>query len=266
MQELLDTQSFTNISVFSDFDGTIALKDIGDEIFIKFGRIEPFHTRLFENKITIYDYWHKLCDNLDEGVSRQDLIDFALCCGIDPNFKTFAEFCRKNEINLTVLSDGFDTYIDAILGCHSLDWIEVYSNKLLFENSKKPAAVFPYASESCGCMAASCKRNSMLNGSGESDILIYIGDGHSDFCAAEHADIIFAKGKLAAYCNAERLPHYPFSTFFDIKRVIEGLLKRGLPDSRLPDTGLQNKRSKNARKFKIRHQAFLKRKKAFETE
>ncbi len=245
-----------NISIFSDFDGTIALKDIGDEIFIKFGRIEPFHGQLLENKITIYDYWHKLCHNLKKGISKTDFIDYALRCEIDQNFKSFAEFCRLNEINLTVLSDGFDTYINAIFGKYGIDWIEVFSNKLLFDGENTPVPVFPYASESCNCRVASCKRNSMLNRSGDDDILIYIGDGHSDFCAAEHADIIFAKGKLAAHCNAERLPHYPFSTFFDVKRIIVGLIDSRLPHDRLTIN----------RKMKIRHQAFLKRKKAYETE
>jgi 2-hydroxy-3-keto-5-methylthiopentenyl-1-phosphate phosphatase len=56
--------------------------------------------------------------------------------------------------------------------------------------------------------------------------IVYIGDGVSDFCPAEHADIIFAKKELAAYCNRQRLPHYPFTTLSDVARQIRLLLLR----------------------------------------
>jgi len=86
----------------------------------------------------------------------------------------------------------------------------------------------------------------MLVNSGPDDIIIFVGDGYSDYCAAEHADIVFAKKHLAAYCNKNRIPHYPWTSFFDVIRLLEDAEKK--------------------HNFRVRHQAFLKRKKAFEVE
>ena len=164
----------------------------------------------------------------------------------DPYFKNFCEFCRSKDIPVAVLSDGFDAYIEPILKKEGLGWIPVYCNKLVFNGSGKCKPVFPYASESCECKCASCKRNSMLVNSGPGTVIVYIGDGYSDFCAASHADIVFAKKTLAAYCNENRIPHYPFSTFFDVQKILNEIIDKN--------------------KIRVRHQAFLARKKAFEIE
>lgn len=234
-----------NITIFSDFDGTITKKDIGDEVFREFGKFEPYHSMLRSGELEISQYWRVLCDNLKPGVTLQDFHDFALSAEIDTNFKPFAEFCRKKSWPLRVVSDGFDAYIKPIMNSLGLNNIEVYSNRLeAIDGRLSPS--FPGASESCLCPSASCKRNSILKNWIEDTIIVYIGDGYSDFCAAEHADIIFAKKELAAYCNKNRLPHYPYQNFFDVRMLLE--------------------KAVNDRKVRIRHQANIKRKSAFETE
>ena len=57
---------------------------------------------------------------------------------------------------------------------------------------------------------ANCKRNHILNSSSDDDITIYIGDGWSDTCAAEHCDFIFAKKSLLKYCEAKWISILPF--------------------------------------------------------
>jgi 2-hydroxy-3-keto-5-methylthiopentenyl-1-phosphate phosphatase len=95
-------------------------------------------------------------------------------------------------------------------------------------------------------MCASCKRNSILSNTDDDTVVIYIGDDYSDFCGAEHSDIVFAKKNLAAYCNENKIPHYPYSNFFDILRITKDII--------------------NKKKYKFRHQARIKRKQAFEAE
>jgi hypothetical protein len=125
-----------------------------------------------------------------------------------------------------------------------LEHLPVKSNILQYGEKVEP--IFPGATESCKCFCASCKRNSVINQTNEDEIIVFIGDGYSDFCAAEHSDIIFAKKNLAAYCNENKLPHYPFNTFFDVKRLLSDAIK--------------------THKLKKRNQAEMNRKKAFETE
>ncbi len=233
------------IRVFTDFDGTIAVKDIGDQLFKDFGEFEPWHSKLLDGDMEISDYWRKVCSTLDENLTPEDLSKYAESCEIDPYFKSFADFCKEQGLPLTVVSDGYDAYIKPILKKLDLDYLPVFSNRLNYEDSAF-VPEFPGASESCECFCASCKRNSVLNSSDSDSIIIFIGDGNSDMCVAEHADIVFAKKKLAKYCNKERIPHYPYKTFFDVKKILSDILEKG--------------------KFRNRHQAVLKRKKAFEVE
>lgn len=233
------------IHIFSDFDGTVTKIDLGDQIFKEFGEFEPHHTNLINKVIDIKEYWHNLCHSLKKDVDQKTIAEYALKQEIDPYFKQFAIFCKDNGIPLSIVSDGFDAYIKPILKRESLEWLPVYSNRLLFETDVIQP-VFPGATESCKCFAASCKRNSVINQVPEDKIIIFIGDGYSDYCAAEHSDVIFAKKNLAAYCNENRLPHYPFKNFFDIKRLLINIMDK--------------------QKLKVRHQAMLKRKKAYEVE
>jgi 2-hydroxy-3-keto-5-methylthiopentenyl-1-phosphate phosphatase len=234
------------LAVFCDFDGTITEKDIGDELFKELGVFEPYHSHLIQGELDISDYWKILCKSLGKTAEYDYIYRYVDKYDVDSNFRMFAEFLREEEIPIKVVSDGFDVYIDSVLKRLELDWIPVHSNKMMFAAGKEPVPYFPLASESCVCKVASCKRNAVLNSCDHETIIVYIGDGISDFCAAEHSDIIFAKKKLAAHCNKYRIPHYPFTNFFDVYRIMKDIILQG--------------------KAKQRNQAFMLRNKAFETE
>lgn len=231
--------------VFTDFDGTITIKDVGDELFRKYSKFDFYIQKLLSGEISIHQYWIEVCKNLDRNVNQERIKQFALSFEVDPYFKQFAWFCEQNKIKLSIVSDGFDTYINPIIQSLELNQITIFCNTLIFENNNV-IPIFPNASESCTCLCASCKRNTILSKIPENAVIVFIGDGFSDYCAAEHSDIIFAKDKLAAYCNENKIPHYPFSTFSDVQRILSDIILR--------------------KKYKTRNQAYLLRKKAFETE
>lgn len=242
-----------SISIFSDFDGTIIRQDIGNELFKHFGQFEPYYSSLKRGDMDISDYWQAVCktlvfpsDELTAPWSAEFFSRFVQQFDIDQNFKTFHKFCQDNSIKLNVISDSFRNYIEPTLQVLGIEDIKIYANELRIDESGRVTPHFYGASESCECMCASCKRNSVLAYTSPDDIIVYIGDGHSDLCAAEHSDIVFAKNELSAYLNERRIPHYNFSNFFDVYRIMGNVLKQ--------------------KKYRVRHQALLKRKKAFECE
>ena len=56
--------------------------------------------------------------------------------------------------------------------------------------------------------------------------IVYIGDGHTDLCPIQLADLVYAKGFLKTHCEEKLFRFLPFQTFKDIKLGMERLLQR----------------------------------------
>jgi 2,3-diketo-5-methylthio-1-phosphopentane phosphatase len=235
------------LKIFVDFDGTITRQDVGEAIFNKFGdssRVDSIIKNLLEDKISSKQCWDELCESAGP-VNLNELIDFINTMEIDKSFISFAEFCNDNNLEMYVLSDGFDFYIDKVFEKNRIDRIKYYSNKLIVDTEGRLSAEYPYF-DTDSPTSANCKKNHIINHSSDEDYTIYIGDGNSDKDAAQYCDFIFAKKDLARFCSMERISFYPFNNFDDVKNKIIELVNK-----------------KNLRK---RHQAQLKRKSAYLAE
>ncbi len=104
----------------------------------------------------------------------------------------------------------------------------------------------PQTDESCECSAAVCIRNSILPAIGDETAILSVCSHNYGCCIARFSDVVFARDEAAAYCNAEKIPHYPYSTMFDVKRLFTSKVLHG--------------------KIHPRNKARLLRKDAFETE
>ena len=233
--------------IFVDFDGTITLKDIGEEIFRKFGSTEKVNEiikNLLTDKISSRQCWKQLCETVPS-IDENQLGEFIDQLDIDPTFIPFFNFCKDREIELVVLSDGFDFYIDRIFAKAGLSDVKYYSNKLFVNEKGKLKTEYPHYDASFP-RSANCKRNHILNHSSDDDYTIYIGDGNSDKDAAQYCDFIFAKRDLLKFCSKEKISFYPFNNFEEVTVKLKELLAK-----------------KNLKK---RHQAELKRKSAYIAE
>ncbi len=229
--------------IFVDFDGTISQRDIGEEMFLKFGDPEEAR-RIIEKwinlEITSVDTWTQLCatiKNFDENKFDEFLSEI----DIDPTFKPFVEYCNKNNFEIFILSDGLDYYIKRILEREGLSHIKTYTNKLTF-NEDKLIPEFPHTDEECK-QCANCKRNHVINHSADDDYTIYIGDGYSDACPVQYCDFIFAKKSLLKFCELNRISFSPYKNFNDVRRKLDALREK--------------------KRLKKRHQAELKRREVY---
>ena len=220
------TNTERRIHVAIDFDGTITVDDVSDELFKTYGQFEPIHTQLLDGEMSVAEYYRRSLEMVNDALTVEELRKFALERAPDPGFKDLVDLCLENNIDVYVVSDGFDSYIEPVLENAQVGPLPVFSNRLEWVDGGWQLT-FPGASESCSCFCASCKRNVVLGRLQENDILVYVGDGLSDTCAARHADIIFAKHKLAAWCNEERIPHHTFKTLSEVRRVLASRLATG---------------------------------------
>ena len=235
------------IKVFVDFDGTITLEDVGEAIFKKFGETEKVKRiieDLLSDKISSRQCWDELCDSVDN-INKVELDEFIDLLDVDPTFIPFVKFCSKNKIDMVVLSDGFDYYIDRLFNKAGLAGLKYYSNKLFVDETGMLKAEYPYFDVDSPT-SANCKKNHIINHSSDDEYTVYIGDGNSDKDAAQYCDFIFAKDGLARFCSMERISFYPFRDFNEVQNKLTELMLK-----------------KNLRK---RHQAQLKRKLAYMAE
>lgn len=213
-----------NFKVFVDFDGTISLTDIGEELFAKFGDREAAYEiigRWLDGEIGSIQSWRELCDSLGE-FDIKAFYKFVDSLPIDPGFHDFVKYCSNSQIDIYVVSDGLDFYINRFMARENLQEIPVYSNRAVFLKENKILPDFPYRDEECDT-CANCKRNHVINNSHDDDFTIYIGDGNSDTCPAQYCDFIFAKNSLLKFCEKNRISFFPYKNFHDVIERMEQL-------------------------------------------
>jgi len=234
------------IHAFIDFDGTVSQQDVGDELIRTFGAFEPLHSELLAGRMNVAEYYQRAVSTFTDQATPESVEAFAGLQQLDAGAKALIAWFASVDIPCAIVSDGFDTYITPLMsqlgkGCN----VPVFCNKLVW-NGSAFTPLFPGATESCSCFCASCKRNAILTNIAVDDIVIYIGDGRSDACAVQHADVVFAKGTLAAYCTAQGIPYHHYRTLSDVLIILQTTYKH--------------------LDFRPRRQAFLARKHAFEVE
>ncbi len=213
------------VSLFCDFDGTISSRDIGFDLFDTYGMQEPLHGRLKRGELPIQEYWREIVKTVVEpSLSHEELDRYLRQVPPDRGAADLFDLIERAETPFTIVSDGMDLYISRWMEIHGLPAKRLFCNHAELMADGEIRVSFPYASEECDCSSAVCKRNLLLGMIGEVERVIYIGDGMSDFCPAELADVIFAKGELAAYCNANGLPHHSWKSLTEVVPLLEKLL------------------------------------------
>ncbi len=201
--------------VFCDFDGTITLEDTVDKFLETYADSswQEIEKLWVEKKIGSKECLERQL-SLVKNISLEDIKSFCKSIKVDDGFIDLIEKINKYGYEFFILSDGFDLFIKEILESKKITNtknIKIISNKLVLEKGAlKPS--FPFSKS--GCESGVCKC-SFLESFKDYE-KIYIGDGHSDFCASVFADKIFAKGKLANYLKEKGKNFTKFSLLKDI--------------------------------------------------
>ena len=214
--------------VFSDFDGTISLVDVTDEILEQFAdpswrEVEEVWVRgeigsqeCLERQMALVKATPRQLDALIDAIP------------LDPDFSSFYRFTRERQLPFYILSDGFDYVISRVLQRAGADG-ELRNGKHLFSSSLRLAGggleiSFPHRNLGCPHGCATCKAAVIERLRGERRPVVFVGDGLSDRFGVEVADIVFAKRQLLDYCRKRGLAHIPFETFGEVQAGVAKLL------------------------------------------
>jgi 2,3-diketo-5-methylthio-1-phosphopentane phosphatase len=196
--------------MYVDFDGTITLADTTDVILERFADPEwrSVEAAWVAGKIGSREC---LARQIDLVRARPEVLDELIgAVELDPDFPAFVNLCRQHGVPVTVVSDGLDRVASAILARAGVD-VPLVANHLEWLGRDRWRLAFPHARSDCRSAAGNCKCVA-LAGAPET-IAVLIGDGRSDICAAESADLVLAKGTLAEHCRDVGLPFISFTDF-----------------------------------------------------
>lgn len=214
--------------ILCDFDGTVSPKDMGGLLLnrFSFGDWEAIDRDFREGKIGSKEAYTRIVPIL-RGDRAEVLRFIGEHSGIDLNFKSFYRYCSENGIDVKIVSDGLDFYIQTILEAHHLSDLPLYANSAHFLKEGGMDISFPYFNEECG-RCGTCKKKILLENRKAYDRIFFVGNGLSDRCAAREADLAFAKDFLYSHCIDQDIPCHFYETFGDIlsdfKKAIRGII------------------------------------------
>lgn len=217
---LSKNRSDSNYLVFVDFDGTVTLEDVGQRFSMLFsqGKNQRLIDQWATNRITARDCLEQECARLRfDPVKFQDFLQTQQ---LTPGFLEFVRRFEALAIPLYIVSDGLDLYIQKILQRFQLGHLPVFANHARIEG-ERVIPEFPYFEQGCGA-CGNCKAYHIRRLRTTSQTVIFIGDGLSDRCALEAADLIFAKNDLLRFCKQNHIPAERFTNFFNVMRRLTG--------------------------------------------
>ncbi len=220
-----DDAASPTIRIFTDFDGTITHEDVGEALLRRFcteTRIDELLDAWARGRVNAVDTYRHLYAGVPQ-LTGEMLDGFLEDYEIDPSFVRFVAWCAERAYPLVVLSDGFDAYIDRLLRRVGVR-VETRINRMRL-GSGSPDLEFPYSDPRCPQLA-NCKSNHVALLSRDEDLIVYVGDGSSDFEAASYADMVFARGALESWCQQHNITFRRFYSFTTVRDVLADLVER----------------------------------------
>ncbi|KAI8827070.1 HAD-like domain-containing protein [Fimicolochytrium jonesii] len=223
--------------VFSDFDGTICVRDTGTVIIdtgMGYDARRALDLQILNGTISFRDGVRQMFDSVT--ITWNEAVKLLHGAPLDPHFAALHDLCKEKKIPLTVLSSGIKPLIakhledylvteDAekeeeqgimTLVANDVDYVEAEDGKsgkwnFLFRDDTphghdKGLSIKNYITE---------YQRTHRAPNNQRPYVVFIGDGISDISAAREADIIFAKrGKdLETWCVNSKVDYVPWDDF-----------------------------------------------------
>ena len=207
---------------FFDFDNTISSFDVLDNLIERFAVDDRW--RELERRWQAGEIGSKEC--LREQLrsvrsTREQLVDYLATIKIDPYFNRILAVLKKDGIYPLIVSDSFNFLIETILKHHDVHGVRILANRLRVQGDRLIPS-FPYENPSC-CSCAHCKTSHLRNEDSMGKVLVYVGDGRSDYCASMQAHVVFAKDSLAEYLRQKEKKFIGYNNLQNVYEVLKGL-------------------------------------------
>ncbi len=229
------------LSVLVDFDGTVATTDVTDVLLSLHATDASWRARDTDyiagragsRTLLAWD-----ATILDPDPDR--LLATARSQPLDPAFAATVDLVRRAGGVVEVVSDGLGFYVEPLLARTGAGDLPVATSSMDLGAAPYHIA-FPYGHPDC-LVCGTCKRARVLAHQEAGRYVVFVGDGESDRYAAWHADLVLAKGRLAALCEAQGWPCRPWRDFAEVG----ALLGAAIADGTVPRTEREVRRRRDS--------------------
>jgi len=216
--------SLPPISFLVDYDGTICLTQVVDEMMVRFAPSEE---------------WLRLDAAYDRGEigSRSELAQLVAWLPVEPEpvvaaaadqphdetFAGFVALARAIGAEIEIVSDGYGFYVEPALARLGVTGLPIATAETSWATGRAEIR-FPFGHPDCH-LCGTCKRNRVLEHRARGRHVVLVGDGTSDRYAAAHADSIFAKAPLSGWCDEAGWAYRSWSTFDDVSAWLAAIVE-----------------------------------------
>jgi 2-hydroxy-3-keto-5-methylthiopentenyl-1-phosphate phosphatase len=200
-----------------DFDGTITEQDLLDQIALTFGDEDVYREvdeGLDDDSLTLHEVIRREFEPVR--MPLEQVREWVLeNVRVRPGFHEVVALANERGWRFAIVSSGFRELIEPVLEREGIAGVEVLSNTV--DPDPEGWKVQFRDSEVCEVCGQPCKRSTAA-ALADGTELVYVGDGYSDRCAAESADLVFARRGLARYLEERGVPFERFEDFHSIAR------------------------------------------------
>ncbi len=204
-----------------DFDDTITMENTARAIFERFA--DPgWHddeAAYARGELSVEQFNARALDRIDPGaVDRAAIEAFVLqTAEVRPGLIELLDWATWNGWIATVVSNGFDAYVDPVLNSLGLTRVARHAGRTTREYRWRVRYLSPRGIEverGYKVGFAQAFRNA-------GDFVVYLGDGESDVAAARLAPAVFARSTLWERLKDEHPRIHAFETFDDVRAVLD---------------------------------------------
>jgi HAD superfamily phosphoserine phosphatase-like hydrolase len=224
---MTDGRSGAPVAVLLDYDGTISLRDVGDELMSLFVADQAAVAEM-DARYVAGEVGSRALMGWDMEMLPDDpelLRAHAAQVPQDTGIVELVAWCRARAIPVEVVSDGLGFYVSSNLAVLGLGDLPVATNRNLVSGGAAGVS-FPFGHPSCH-VCGTCKRERVRAHQAAGRVVVFVGDGPSDRYAAWHADITFAKGSLRGWCESAGVAIEPWQRLDEVTAWLEDALASG---------------------------------------
>tara|TARA_B100000029_G_C17556370_1_gene951810 strand:+ start:707 stop:1366 length:660 start_codon:yes stop_codon:yes gene_type:complete len=213
-----------NIALVIDFDGTVTDEDVGVGILDTFSLEDwrVYEKLYLSGEISLRDCLAGEYTTLPSDEPR--LTQYAVSeTEIRDGFREFVDYCNSHEWPTLIVSGGLDFYIRAILNKNGLTSQEFVSGHAVFSGGDRLSIRWDKEPFSC-LRNGTCKCYYVSKMAAAGYQVVFIGDGITDTCVADKADYVFARHRLASYCEDNNIAFHYFNTFYEIQDTLSHII------------------------------------------